>query len=126
MPCPFLQRFIGGIYQHRIFCVAELTKKLQFVALIFSSIEEKIFYKLFAFHVVCWLHGCGHPKELAGTFVDWDSYHQEHGNPLFRAKLQLVALTELDVFPLNTASLKVWVSKSIVLASTVTGNQRLS
>ena len=127
MPRPFLLRFIGGTYQHSILSAAELTKKLHFTAILFSNHEEKVFYKLFAFRVVRWLHGCGHPKELAGTFIDWDSYHQECSNPLLRAKLLLVALTELDVLPLHAASLKVRLLKCIVLASTVThSNLRLS
>ena len=120
MPCPFLLRFIGGTYQHSILSAAELTKKLHFTAILFSTHEEKIFYKLFAFCVVRWLHGCGHPKELAGTFIDWDTYHQECGNPLLRAKLLLVAMTELDVLPLHAANLKVRLSICIVLACIVT------
>lgn len=56
-------------------------------------------FQMFRYRLLRWLYGSGHPENVEGTLVDTSKFDQQKQDPLLRAKLLLLAMTDSDLLP---------------------------
>ena len=88
----------------RVNDIRDVINKLEFIADVEPLTElQRLLAKMFQFRVVRWLHGQGHPKKLAGSYVSETQYNEEKNDSLLRAKLLLRAASDSDLVPLDAS-----------------------
>lgn len=60
---------------------------------------NNLLFSLLQFRIIRWLKGIGHPAGSEGICVEQSLYDSERNDPLIRARLLLLALSDSNMLP---------------------------
>jgi hypothetical protein len=104
----FCRKLLAATSNRRVTDVSQVVTQLKFDTL--DRIETELItllHQSFQLRLIRWLNGKGHPIQLRGELMPVDIYDCQKDDPLARAKLLLLAITETELIPLGDLALTV-------------------
>lgn len=107
------RQLILALCDHHIRKVDEVKSMIEFTTKDKKTTINNTIFSLVQYHVLRWIQGVGHPASTRGQSVEVDLHDEEANDPLVRARLMLLAMTDCPMLPASPyVKLKVWSNRS--------------
>lgn len=93
------RRYLASLYDHRIKDIKDVLDRLVFQTYDAETPFNTLVFTVFQFRFLRWLRGVGHPHGCRGGVVDAALYDSQINDPLIRANLLVLAMSDSNLLP---------------------------